>query len=767
MAEIYKAKTYGAEGFEKLLAIKRILPHCSADKEFITMLIDEAKLSVLLSHANIVQVYDLGKVGEDYFISMEFINGVNLRDIVYRCREGNRPIPPELALYIMSEICKGLDYAHRKSDSSGKPVGIVHRDVSPQNILISYEGEVKIVDFGIAKAAMNISHTMAGILKGKIAYMSPEQALGKSIDHRTDIFSVGIILYECLTGKKLFTGESQFEVLKKIRTTRITRDNLPDTLPLALREIMAKTLAYLPKDRYASAGDLQTDLTRLLYSTYVDFTPQRVASFIRELFADELQRQQSLANARHHRERQTESLSFVPVGIQQNIVHRPDTTDPAARMGPADRTPARGTVPLPPERSLGRIEEAPPRLRSRMLVAAGVVIALIGIGAGYFEWIHPRLFPIASSGTVATVHIISQPPGADIAIDGKALHQQTPAMIENLEVERRYTVALTKTGYQRVEHHIIPTSAEPITLELAMVAAKKGTLIVNSEPAGATILINEQPTDLVTPATLKDLALDTPITITLQKASFEHFSRTITLDSGEPKELVATLSASSTDVPAAIELPQEPVDSGLKAITAPELPSETPAVQKPKGPDTTTPAATTSFGSLRVVTDPPGAAIYLNGKRLRQKTPATLKELAVGKSYAVRVAKEGYTGWTRNVTMQSTKEITLSQGLKPREPSATPPVATTSPPARIGTQEASIPQVPTGLGSITVESKPKGATVFVDGHKFGRAPITIRGIAHGARQVRLEMKGYATWSQSVQIENGKERFVKAGMQPLE
>src|SRR3989338_5616370 len=221
MAEIYKGKTYGVDGFEKLLVVKRILPHCCADKDFITMLVDEAKLSVTLSHANVVQVYDLGKVGDDYFISMEYINGVNLRDIVYRCRERNIKFPDELAAFIMSEVCKGLDYAHRKTDAGGVPLGIVHRDVSPQNILLSYEGEVKLVDFGIAKAAMNISHTMAGILKGKIAYMSPEQALGKTIDHRTDIFSAGIVLYEMLTGGKLFTGESQFEVLNQIRTTRI------------------------------------------------------------------------------------------------------------------------------------------------------------------------------------------------------------------------------------------------------------------------------------------------------------------------------------------------------------------------------------------------------------------------------------------------------------------------------------------------------------------------------------------------------------------
>src|SRR3989338_3415549 len=259
MAEIYKAKTFGAEGFEKLLALKKILQHAAADKEFITMLVDEAKLSVLLSHANIVQVYDLGKLGDDFFITMEFINGVNLRDILYRLREKGKQLVPEYAVYIVSEVCKGLDYAHRKTDSQNNPLGIVHRDVSPQNILISYEGEVKIVDFGIAKAAMNISHTMAGILKGKIAYMSPEQATGKNVDYRTDIFSIGIVLHEALTGNKLFTGDSQFEVLKKILSSKISADALPVSIPQPLRVVLAKALAYRPEDRYQSASDMQID----------------------------------------------------------------------------------------------------------------------------------------------------------------------------------------------------------------------------------------------------------------------------------------------------------------------------------------------------------------------------------------------------------------------------------------------------------------------------------------------------------------------------
>ena len=211
MAEIYKGKTFGVDGFEKLLAIKKILPHYSADKEFIAMLTDEAKLVVKLSHTNIVQIYDLGKVGDDYYISMEYISGVNLREVITRSKEVKEKIPLPSCLFICAETLQGLDYAHNKRDEENHPLGIVHRDISPQNILISQEGEPKIVDFGIAKAAMNISHTTAGILKGKITYMSPEQALGKTVDHLTDLYSTALILYELITGERSYTGDNHFE----------------------------------------------------------------------------------------------------------------------------------------------------------------------------------------------------------------------------------------------------------------------------------------------------------------------------------------------------------------------------------------------------------------------------------------------------------------------------------------------------------------------------------------------------------------------------
>jgi serine/threonine protein kinase len=221
MAEVFKAKTFGVEGFERIVAVKRILPNIAEDEEFITMFIDEAKISVQLTHANIAQIYELGAINNSYFIAMEYIPGKDMRAIFERCRKKGEPAPIPLSCYVVSKLCEGLDYAHRKKDGMGRDMNIVHRDVSPQNVLISYEGEVKVIDFGIAKAAGKATKTQAGILKGKFGYMSPEQVRGLPIDRRSDIFSTGIVLYELLTNERLFHGESDFSTLEKVRNVEI------------------------------------------------------------------------------------------------------------------------------------------------------------------------------------------------------------------------------------------------------------------------------------------------------------------------------------------------------------------------------------------------------------------------------------------------------------------------------------------------------------------------------------------------------------------
>ena len=221
MAEIYLAKTRGVAGFEKYLALKLIHPNYADDESFVNMLIEEAKIAVRLNHVNIAQVFDLGRHDGRYFISMEYVDGADLFQLMRRLSERDIDVPIDVATYVVQEICTGLDYAHRVCDSDGKPLEIIHRDVSPQNILLSSSGEVKLVDFGIAKATSRSLKTQAGVIKGKYFYMSPEQAWGDPIDQRTDVFSAGIILYEVLTGQMLYLEEDMQRLLDMVRKADI------------------------------------------------------------------------------------------------------------------------------------------------------------------------------------------------------------------------------------------------------------------------------------------------------------------------------------------------------------------------------------------------------------------------------------------------------------------------------------------------------------------------------------------------------------------
>ncbi|HVE87892.1 MAG TPA: serine/threonine-protein kinase, partial [Myxococcales bacterium] len=293
MAEVFIAKAFGVEGFERILAIKKILPTMAEDEEFIKMFIDEARISVQLNHANIVHIHELGNYDGTFFIAMEYVAGRDLRTLLERYRKRKERMPAAQASFVASKMCEGLDYAHRKKDARGADLGIIHRDVSPQNILCSYEGEVKIIDFGIAKAANRSQNTQAGILKGKFGYMSPEQVRGLPIDRRSDIFAVGVILYEMLTGEKLFVGESDFSTLEKVRNAEVTPPKrLNPSIPDDLERVVLKALAREAEDRYQWPSDLQEDLMRFLVSGDVIYNNKQLSGFMRDAFAEDVLREQ-------------------------------------------------------------------------------------------------------------------------------------------------------------------------------------------------------------------------------------------------------------------------------------------------------------------------------------------------------------------------------------------------------------------------------------------------------------------------------------------
>jgi serine/threonine protein kinase len=355
MAEVFRAKAYGVEGFERLLAVKRILPNIAEDQEFITMFIDEAKIAVQLNHANIAQIFDLGVVDGSYFIAMEHIHGRDLRAIFERCRQKNEPMPIAQACFIAMKNCEGLDYAHNKRDQGGREMALVHRDVSPQNIIVSFEGEVKLIDFGIAKAAGKMGKTQAGILKGKFGYMSPEQVRGLPIDRRSDIFSTGIVLYELLTNERLFVGESDFSTLEKVRNVEILPPSTYNRkIPEELERIVLKALAKDVEDRYQNAIDLHDELQAFVYTAGEFYSRKDLAGWMKKTFGREIE--EETAKLESYRQLKAPASAEPPPTVGRTPTGpRP----PTSAAGPRARqsSPVK-TVPPPPP--AGRISQQMP-----------------------------------------------------------------------------------------------------------------------------------------------------------------------------------------------------------------------------------------------------------------------------------------------------------------------------------------------------------------------------------------------------------------------
>jgi serine/threonine protein kinase len=281
MAEVFRAESEGLQGFRKQVAIKRVLPHLSSKKKFISMFLDEARLSAQLSHSNCVQVFDIGVGDNAFFIVMEFVDGANLKSIVESIKKAGRDFPVEAAVYISLELCKGLSYAHELTDNNGVPLHIVHRDMSPPNVLITKNGEVKIVDFGLAKANSQLEKSEPGIIKGKFSYLSPEAAMGQEVDARTDIFAVGIILWELLAGQRLFLGDTDFQTVKRVQAANVPAiSGLNKKVPQDLEKIIAKALARDPLARYATARDLGADLTKFLFRFGVPVSTFEVSALV-------------------------------------------------------------------------------------------------------------------------------------------------------------------------------------------------------------------------------------------------------------------------------------------------------------------------------------------------------------------------------------------------------------------------------------------------------------------------------------------------------
>jgi serine/threonine protein kinase len=290
MAEIFLARASGLPGFQKMVVIKRILPQLATKTDFVEMFLDEARIAATLQHPNVVQMYDVGVVEDNYFIAMEYLHGEDVRSISKAVQHKEQRLPIEHALNIVIGLASGLHYAHEKVGFDGKPLEIVHRDVTPQNVIVTYDGAVKLLDFGIAKASNRFGETRFGTLKGKVPYMSPEQGRGEALDRRSDIFSLGIMLYELTLGRRLFQGKSDFEVLKQIVEGTVTPPSAYEpTYPPELEAIVTRALAKEKDERYQTARDMQVDLEALVRADRLHVSPIALTRYMAELFGNKIE----------------------------------------------------------------------------------------------------------------------------------------------------------------------------------------------------------------------------------------------------------------------------------------------------------------------------------------------------------------------------------------------------------------------------------------------------------------------------------------------
>jgi len=292
MGQVYLARQQGPVGFEKLMVVKRVLPHLAEEDEFIQMFFDEARIAAHLNHPNIAQIYDLGEVEGVYYIAMEYVHGESVRAVNARANLDRNGMPLALKCRILADAAAGLDFAHRAKNASGKPLGLIHRDVSPQNILVGFNGSVKLIDFGVAKARNKVSHTLTGAIKGKYAYMSPEQARGEALDSRSDVFGLGIVFYELLASTRLFKRDSDTETLRAVVSAKVPPpSSLVKGIPRALDQIVLKALAKNRKDRYQTAGDFLLEIEDFLIRQRLPSTNAHLAAFMQDLYGDLLAKQ--------------------------------------------------------------------------------------------------------------------------------------------------------------------------------------------------------------------------------------------------------------------------------------------------------------------------------------------------------------------------------------------------------------------------------------------------------------------------------------------
>jgi len=514
MAEIYRARLAAADGAGRLLVIKRIQAGYGANSEFLQMFKSEIKVTMGFNHPNIVQLYDFGEEQEQPYIAMELVDGKNLRQFGSRFNELKQPFPVELAAYIIEQAACGLHYAHSFKDKiSGQALNIVHRDISPQNILISFEGHVKVIDFGIAKATTNSESTRAGVIKGKPSYLSPEQISGEPLDGRCDIFALGIVLWELLAGKKLFAGENDLAVLKLIESAN-THVKPPSTLnpkvPKELDYIVLKTLAKQREKRYQTAEELQRALHKFLYTFQPEFNPQDLAYYAKDLFKSEI------VEDRKKIQRLNDKVEQL---LLQDI---PDVSLPEITASKGAKREDTTTIVEPRSRSSSGARETVVNLSS--LNNAKIEM----------ESAPPPKVSTASRPAIATS---SSTASRSIPRQAQAPQQAKSTKKSPLQLAIGAAAAVLAIAFLGPDYGI----TVPVLSEMLGAGSSEARIVLQGDQTDVTVQVNGQTVANALPVTQK-IASGTPVRVTVTAANGASFQQELTLQKGEKRVLAVTLS---------------------------------------------------------------------------------------------------------------------------------------------------------------------------------------------------------------------------------
>ncbi|MBV71313.1 MAG: hypothetical protein CMH52_08180 [Myxococcales bacterium] len=767
MAEVFRAASYGVEAFERIFAVKRVLPQIAEDQEFIDMFIDEAKIAVQLSHANIGQVFELGNAEESYFIAMEFVSGKDTRAVFDRMRSRGERLDISMCCHIIKEVCEALEYAHNKRNEIGEPLNLIHRDVSPQNILISYEGEVKLIDFGIAKAAGKANKTQSGILKGKFGYMSPEQIRGKPIDGRSDLFSLATVLYELLTLERCFQGVDDFSTLEKVRKVDFKRPTLLNrAIPPELERIIYRGLTRNPTDRFQSAAEFQDALQKYLYQSGSFYSRKDLSQFMKETFARELNAEnedmasfrryakENISEARRDGRIPEEHLSMdslvdsIELDVSELVLSDSDT-DTDRDISLLDRTTEQSqprlkappdtdsgaypsdavTIPRNVEQETAAVEPHPKRQPVKVdtgrRLAWLLIVTALAIVAGLLTVMRE-----IDELTPGSLRLETNTKSVQLYINGRLRHEgQAPIVIDQL-APGRHALSIQAKGYLGVSKSVViePGVQRPIRLTLES-DRPKTSLTLTTLPAGATVYIDGQKVD-ETPAKIPDI---TPgkRQLRLEKSGYSPYQGSINIAEGTSARIDP------------IRLYPEKVT----LIFVSEPPEATVAVKNANEPWRTlgqspqTVPGILNTGQLSIRVSAPG---YQTLERLQPKV-FTLRHEEI-------IALEA------KVKPRTSKAWQSSRGGARQKNNAAKSASSESRKRETNYRNPSFCRVrDSSLTTLSVDSRPK-SRVFIDGAELGWAPIVKKRVAPGYHSVLLERQTPPVFKGSfnVHVATGKE-----------